>query len=245
MSKSRNHRKYVTGMVASLVIALISTGIAYASFISNINTTDGAIDSNWPTTAIIPDANDVANDNYDILNFWWGTDANPPTVFYFRAELVGTLPTDGSWLEAQLSCDNDEDFFEAVDVLVEWFPSSDTGSILNGTASYSDPLGAAWGEAIATHNYEWKVPTSASVWNTCKAATNIRVRLETYDSFVVAQDTTASRGYHVPTAVTLQRLDGTATHQNGIAVALSVGLVLVGLVVAYSIWHKRKHNLSV
>lgn len=245
MFTNRKHRKYTMGIVAALVIALISANVAYAAFISNINTTDGSIDSNWPITATITDANDVADDNYDILNFWVGTDAYPPTVFYFRAELVGTLPTDGSWLEAQLSCDNDEDFFEANDVLVEWFPYNDSGNILNGTASYSDPLGVAWGEAIAPHNYEWKTPTSASIWDTCKAATNIKVRLETYDVSVSAKDTTASRGYHEPTVVTLQRFDGVATNHDRATAALVGILLLIGFVFAYFIWRKRTQNLSV
>ena len=251
MFTNRNHRKYVTSIVASLVIALISASVACAAFIS-INTNDGLNDSNWPTTPTITDPNEGSiNDNYDILNFWVGTDAATPGMFYFRAELAGILPSCpgcGDFLEARLDCDNDGDFFEAADILVEYIPENDGVYVYNGDIStYDTESLSVKGEKTSTNAYEWRAPTTGGNvnWTTCRTATTISVMLATVKQDLTDQDVTTSRGYNVPTVITLHHFDSASTNTNHVVMVSAGILFVVGFVLANSMWRGRKRDLPV
>jgi hypothetical protein len=224
--------------VSLLMITVM--GIAHAAFFT-INTNDGIDQTGLPTAFRVDPSGDPAN--YDILNFWAVSDANPPTEFYFRAELDGALPS-GAYLEARLDCNNNGIFTESVDVLVDYQPfdttTPDSIYYWNGDwSTYGDDYNTIYGEPTATTGaYEWRAPTSGIgnvVWTDCLSG-QINVQLATVEPFGTDQDTTVSRGFDVPTAVTLQQITPSS---HGTIFPLIMGLLALVGVTAYLMRRRR------
>jgi hypothetical protein len=233
---TRNLKHVWVAIALTLIIVLMTFTIAYAAFIS-INTNDGLVDSNWPATPFLTDPTGDAAPGEDIQNFWVGTDANPPTVYFFRAQLATWMPTTSNYfLETRLDCNNNGSFFDSADVVVDYSPMADLTDVLNGTFANEDTQPNTFGEVTnATGVYEWKAATSGPNvnWGQCKSGSHINVMLATVDPTFIDVDTTSSRGFNVPTAVTLRDLSAqssAATSTLPLAVlvlALGVGALLI------------------
>lgn len=216
----RKSKRILLSLALSVLVVLTTFTIAYAAFIS-INTNDGAVDVNWPATPFRNDAAGDASAGYDIINFWVGTDANPPTQYFFRADLDAAMSGTNPFLEARLDCNNNGNFEEAVDVWVDYIPATDDTQVWAGDLSVDHVQPASYGEATSTTGvYEWKAATSGGSvsWSACLSGTP-SIILVTIDDTTVVDDTVA-RNIDVTTAVTMQRLN---------AVAPSRALVLGGL----------------
>lgn len=233
--------KVLLGVILLMITVL---GIAHAGFFT-VNTNDGIDQVGLPTAFLTDPASDVAS-NYDILNFWVFSDANPPTEFYFRAELSAYLPIE-SYLEARLDCNNNSNFDDPADVLVTYLPvsagESDAVYPVSGDWGNTDTYLAIYGEPTSTTGaYEWRSPVGGGTvdWSACLSG-QINVQLATVEgSGFTDVDVTASRGFDVPTAVTLQQI---APSSHEIQYPLIVGLlVLVGAAItAFLI--RRGHTL--
>jgi hypothetical protein len=244
---ARNSRRALLTVSLTLVIVLMTFTLAYAAFFS-INTDDGLIDPNWPAAPFMTDpAGDAASIGNDIINFWFGSDGNPPSEFYFRADLAPAVPPgnpsagDGGmgplvFLIAKLDCDNNGSFVDDVDMWVVFNAYKGETISANGSLSLMDQMPNTYGEFIGTTAFEWKTSTSGINldWGPCTSSSQINVMLTTVDGIFTDLDTTTPKGYNVPTAITLQHLDGAAVVQPGAALALAGILGLVGLAVVRS-----------
>ncbi len=223
--------------VSLLMITVL--GIAQAAFFT-VNTNDGIDQTGLPTAFLVDPASDAAA-NYDILNFWAFSDANPPTEFYFRAELDGYLPIE-SYLEARLDCNNNGNFTDAADVLVTYLPvstgESDAVYPVSGDWSNWDTYLTIYGEPTSTTGaYEWRSPVGGGTvdWSACLSG-QINIQLATADTFGTEMDVTASRGFDVPTAVTLQQITSSS---HGTIFPLIMGLLALVGVTAYLMRRRR------
>ena len=231
----RKPKHILLSLLLSLLIGLMTYTVAYAVFISII-TDDGLLDGGWPVDPFPVVAVGGEDPGYNIQAFWVGTNADPPTEYYFRADLDAAMPA-GGFLEARLDCNGDGDFVDAVDVLVDYQPDVDGTVVLDGTETNIDSQPDEYGEATDTDFvYEWKASTSGINvnWSAC-LANPVSIMLATMDSTLTPRDTTSAWGINVPTAVTFQRFDGVSTNRSFLAVTLVSLLFLAGLVVVSSI----------
>lgn len=231
---ARKSKRILLSLALSVLVILTTFTIAYAAFIS-IDTNDGGVDTNWPAAPFRNDDSGDASTGYDIIDFWVGTDANPPTQYFFRADLDAAMSGTNPFLEARLDCNNNGIFDEAVDVLVDYVPGADETWVYAGNdINISHPQPATSGEETATAGvYEWKASTSGGPvsWTACLSGTPSIMLVTMEDD--TDMDTTEARRIDVVTAVTFQRFDGVSTSRSFLAVTL-VSVLLLGGVFAFA-----------
>lgn len=208
----------------------ITAVIAYAA-INPVDTNDGALDAEWGTPHISADPNEVTFlDSVDINNAWIATDTSTPTEFYFRIETYAATAALRNF-RAELDCDNDGNFAEAVDRIVFVDGGASQVVVVNdGTGTLITSYANTFSEIVATNNIEWRA--TATDLGTCPSGT-IGVTFSTYNG-AAQLDTTSVRGYNTPTAVFLTSTQAQTTSPSFQIVALFI------LVATTTIWLKRR-----
>ena len=146
---------YSLSIILAAVFILSTVSVAFAAFFI-INTNDGSIDPNWTPLPFRDDPTGETIPNYDIDQVWFGTNASSPSEFYFRMDLVSTIPLDGSSIEARLDCDGNGNFNDPMDVTVAYYPDFDMVEAFQANVGFpSDLYDPSYGEVLSGGNYEW------------------------------------------------------------------------------------------
>jgi hypothetical protein len=205
----RMHRVLVSATIALLAIVFSLSLVAAAIVV--VSTIDGTVDGWPPLPSVIDPPGDSGLGTRDILAGWIGTDAVPPTMFYFRIDVAvdpAVTPFDFDQIPmVQLDCDGNGSFDTPNDRRVDYSRRNDltlppqTVIISDGAGAMS-PIyyGAAYAEPVDV-SVEWSAP--AADLGDCATASTFGVKFVTNLAGGVADDETNPFPYNHPTAVTL------------------------------------------
>jgi hypothetical protein len=229
-------------VVLACVLALLVVSVAYAVFVT-VDTNDGVVDSHWGTAAITDDAGDstCAGGSFgDITNVYIGSSGTTPTdEFYFRVQGTGFSTGSTGRGAAHLDCNNNGSFTDSVDRVVVYTIDDDYVVLLDGQSNILPAFDSTFGEHIGTTDLEFKAPVGdETILGACVSG-QIGVYFASRNAALGATcDTTSTREYNTPTAVTQLRLNAqTATNP---PIGLLPGVLMLALGGLVLVWRTHR-----
>jgi hypothetical protein len=231
-------------VVLALTLGLLAVSVVYAVFIT-VDTNDGVVDSNWGTAFVTDPAGDsvcAAGSFGDITNAYIGSSGTGTTdTFYFRVQGTGLSTGFTGRGVAHLDCNDNGIFTDSADRQVVYVIDEDSVYVLDGPGNFltSDPFDSTFGERIGTTDVEFKATIGdGTILGAC-ASSQIGVYFASRNAGQGATcDTTSTREYNSPTAVTQLRLNAqTATHQ---PIGLLLGVSMLALGGWVLVWRTRR-----
>jgi hypothetical protein len=231
MLKGSLRKRWIYALIA-MVVSLLVTRVALAGYFE-MNTTDHQRDPNWAGQGALLTDGPAEPDGYDIGSVWMSrTDpsANGTQFFNFNIQVISNVPLPSDLaVYALLSCDNDSDFTETDDRLIEYEYETNNTWIFSGDNDYLDN-DATWGEGVSwTSNgtqYGPEFKVSAEDLGNCATAGQIQVTFEAWKG-ATPLDTTDIRTFNMTSAVTLKDFRGHSGSEDPAVLPLAAALAMV------------------
>ena len=252
VSRVYQFRQYAR-LVGLVMVIFLAAALAIPALARHfpLNTDDGQIDPLWYTSPYISDPQgDVSNTAFDIVGAWIEVDDDPPSEFNFRIKLATLIPVDGL-VTARLDCNNDGDFTDLQDKIVDYDSNFNEVIVSDGDEENGawDTFEETFGEWIAPVDYEWKAEVITGVadtpdWTDCLSAP-IKVKFETrqvYDSGPETIDSTDVREYNAPAAVRLVNLQARSTGLPHFIIFLLLVVCMGMMILGWSRWIPPHNN---